>query len=678
MSICKLGAVLPMLLLAGLAAGQTYTISTFAGAGLPSTPMAATAAAVGPGSVALDRAGNLYFSSGQAVFRVDTSGTLTVVAGSSGGGRLGDGGPATNARLHHPDGVAVDSAGNLYIADSANQRVRKVTPGGTITTVAGNGDMGYSRDGGPAIDAGVSWPYGVVVDSRGNLYITDGGNNRVRKVTPDGTISTVAGNGQRGYSGDGGPARIAQLNGPGGIAVDSAGNVFIADSENHCIRKVTRDGIISTATANLGHPWGIAFDSGRDLYIADSSSNRVIKLMPGGTIMTVAGNGNMGYSGDGGPAISAELRAPSGLAMDSGGNLYVADRLNNRVRKVDRQGIITTVAGNGQFEFSGDGGPATRARLKGPWSVALDSAGSLYISDYFNGRIRKVAAGGTITTVAGNGASAYTGCGDGKAASTPVSPWGLAVDAVGSVYFADQRCGTIRKMIPDGTISTISTVAKHEMGSGVAVDRRGNLFVSDQNRVIRIAPGGTISTVAGTGTAGYSGDGGPATSAQLNLPWGIAVDSEGDLYVGDSLNYRIRKVDRRGIITTVAGKGFQGGPPTDDDLGPATGAQLSQPIGVAVDSAGNLLFTEVRGVVRKVRRDGTISTVAGSRTSAPGAGPGRGTVPIKLPVGYSGDDGPATEAEFDGLGAIAVGRDGKVYLTDYRNNCIRVLTPVTP
>jgi sugar lactone lactonase YvrE len=676
MSMCKLGAVPPVLLLAGLAAGQTYTISTFAGAGLPPTPLAATAASVKPDSVALDRAGNLYFSSGQAVFRVDASGTLTRVAGSPGGGQLGDGGPAANARLYHPDGIAVDSAGNLYIADSANQRVRKVTPSGRITTVAGKGAMGYSGDGGPATDASLSWPYSVAVDSGGNLYITDGGNNRVRKVTPDGIISTVAGNGMRGYSGDGGPAGSSQLNLPGGITVDSAGDLFIADSENHRIRKVTRRGTISSATPELGRPSGVAVDFGGNLYIADNDANRVLKMTLAGTISTVAGNGGMGYSGDGGLATSAELHMPSGVAVDSVGNLYIADSLNYRIRKVDRNGIIATVAGNGQFEFSGDGGPATHARLNGPWSVALDSAGSLYISDYFNGRVRKVAPDGTITTVAGNGASVHTqfsGCGDGTATSTPVSPWGLAVDAAGSLYFADNRCGTIRKVTPGGAIST---AASHKEGSGVAVDRRGNLFVSDQNRVIRIAPGGTISTVAGTGTAGYSGDGGPATSAQLNQPWGMALDTDGNLYIADSLNYRIRKVDRDGIITTVAGRGFRGGPPTDD-VGPATDAQLSPPAGVAVDSAGNLLFTEVRGVVRKVGRDGAISTVAGRRTSAHGREPGRGTAPIKPPVGYSGDGGPATEAEFDNPSGISVARDGKIYIADYRNDCIRVLTPAT-
>jgi sugar lactone lactonase YvrE len=311
--------------------------------------------------------------------------------------------------------------------------------------------------------------------------------------------------------------------------------------------------------------------------------------------------------------------------------------------------------------------------------VALDSTGNLYISDFFNGRIRKVAPDGAITTVAGNGANLYpqfSGCGDGPATGTPVSPWGIALDTPGRLYFADNRCGIIRKVMPGGTISTISTAAKHERGSGVAVDRRGNLFVSDQNKVVRIVPGGMASTVAGTGIAGYSGDGGPATSAQLNGPWGIALDSKGDIYIADSLNYRIRKVDRNGIISTVAGKGFVAGPPLDE-VGPATVAQLSQPIGVAVDSVGNLFFTEVSGVVRRVVRDGTISTVAGRRTSAPARGPVKGIIPMKLPFGYSGDGGPATEAEFNSPGGIAVGPDGKIYVADYTNNCIRVLTPAT-
>jgi hypothetical protein len=275
---------------------------------------------------------------------------ISTVAGNGIGGDSGDGGAATAAQLWDPRGVAVDAAGKLYIADSGRHRIRKVTPDGIITTVAGNGIEGYSGDGGAATAASLRWPYGVAVDATGNLYIADADNHRIRKVTQDGIITTVAGNGIGGYSGDGGAATAASLYYPRDVAVDAAGNLYIADSDNHRIRKVTSAGIITT----------------------------------------VAGKGTGGYSGDGGAATSASLLWPHGVAVDATGNLYIADKNNNRIRKVTPSGIISTVAGNGAYGYSGDGGPATAASLQWPHGVAVDAAGNLYIADTSNHRIRKV------------------------------------------------------------------------------------------------------------------------------------------------------------------------------------------------------------------------------------------------------------------------------------------------
>jgi hypothetical protein len=314
----------------------------------------------GPIGVVVDNSGNLYIAEGYGarVRKVNTSGVITTVAGNttaeySTGGYSGDGGPATSAEISDPSGVAVDSAGNLYIADEFNQRIREVNTSGIITTVAGNGTAGYSGDGGPATSAELNFPVGLAVDSLGNLYIADGGNAVIRKVNASGVIATVVGNGTAGYSGDGGPATGAELNFPYAVAVDSAGNLYIADESNNVIRKVNASGIITT----------------------------------------VAGNGTSGYNGDNIAATTAKLNSPAGVAVDSAGDFYFADNGNDRIRKVDINGTITTVAGNGVSSYGGDGGPATRAELRYPYGPALDSAGDLYIADWENDLVREVNVG---------------------------------------------------------------------------------------------------------------------------------------------------------------------------------------------------------------------------------------------------------------------------------------------
>jgi sugar lactone lactonase YvrE len=355
-----------------------------------------------------------------------SGGVISTVAGNGTWGYSRDGGPATSAQLYYPYGVAVDTAGNLFIADYFNKRVRKVTPGGVISTVAGNGTWGFSGDGGPANSAQLSGPYGVAVDTPANMFIADSNNNRIRKVTPGGVISTVAGNGTSGFSGDGGPANSAQLSSPYGIAVDAAGNLFIADYGNQRIRKVTPGGIISTVAGNgtsgfsgdggpansaqLYNPSGVAVDTAGNLFIADQGNNCVRKVTPGGVISTVAGNGAWGFSGDGGPANSAQLYGPAGVAVDTAGNLFIADSGNQRIRKVTLGGVISTVAGNGTEGFSGDGGTATSAQLHNPSGVTVDTAGNLFIGDTGNQRVRKVAGGSSVSMdlTSGGSATSYT------------------------------------------------------------------------------------------------------------------------------------------------------------------------------------------------------------------------------------------------------------------------------
>ena len=350
---------------------------------------------------------------------VAAPGDINTVAGTGSEGFSGDGGPASSAELSYPYGVALDASGNLYFADLGNNRVRKVNGTGTITTVAGAGSYGFSGDGGPATSAELAQPTGVAVDSSGDLYIADNSNNRVRKVDSSGTITTVVGGGISGL-GDGGPATAAQLNQPVGVAVDGSGNLYIADAGNSRVRKVDGSGTITTVAgtggfgfsgdggpataAQLNSPYGVALDGSGNLYIGDTGNQRVRRVNGSGTISTVAGTGTQGFSGDGGPATAAQLRDPVGVALDGSGNLYIADSANSRVRKVDGTGTISTVAGTGGFGFSGDGGPATAAQLNSTYGVALDSSGNLNIGDANNNRVRKVEGPDTVpptTTISG-------------------------------------------------------------------------------------------------------------------------------------------------------------------------------------------------------------------------------------------------------------------------------------
>jgi sugar lactone lactonase YvrE len=338
--------------------------------------------------------------------------TITTVVGTGTAGFAGDSGAATSAELDLPGGIAIDGSGNLYIADQVNHRVRKVDASGTITTIAGNGTGGYSGDNGAATSAELNYPCGVAVDSSGDVYIADTGNNVIRKVA-GGTITTFAGDFSlgSGYAGDTAAANAAQLDGPVGIVVDSAGNVWIGDTGNNVIREVTTDGNINTIVGNsyadfggdggaaiassLNHPLGLALDATGNLYIADQLNQRIRKVAAAKSIITttsiittVAGSGILGYKGSGDLALDAGLLDPSWVAVDSAGNLFITDLVNNVVRRVATDGTIATVAGNGQFGDSGDGGPALQAAITFPLSVAVNAAGDVYIAQGENSVIR--------------------------------------------------------------------------------------------------------------------------------------------------------------------------------------------------------------------------------------------------------------------------------------------------
>jgi sugar lactone lactonase YvrE len=331
---------------------------------------------------------------------------ITTVAGTGVIGYSGDGGQATNAELYEPTGAVFDTSGNMYIADNDNNVIRKVSTSGIITTIAGNGTEGYSGDGGQATAAELKSLNGIVVDVLGSIYITDYYDNVIRKINTTGIISTIAGNGINGYSGDGGQATAAELNNPDGIATDTDGNIYITDSNNSRIRKINSAGIITTiagdgvggytgdggqaTAAELATSTYLAVDIVGNLYITEEFHDRIRMVNTAGIITTVVGTGTAGSIGDGGQATAAELYFPSGLAVDIAGNLYIADTWNNRIRKVDTNGIITTIAGNGTQGYSGDGGAPINAELFQPNGVCLDNSGNLYIADQGNNVIRKV------------------------------------------------------------------------------------------------------------------------------------------------------------------------------------------------------------------------------------------------------------------------------------------------
>jgi hypothetical protein len=787
-------------------AAAAGVISTVAGG--VGGPAGATTVILGGACDVSYAAGSVYVGAGSTVRAVHPgTGGLTTPAGIGVPDQitppLGDGGPASNAVLNGACGVAAGQARNLVIADTADNRIRVVArqagtyfgqpmKSGDIYTVAGTGSAGYGGDGGRATQAEVNGPEGVAMDRAGNLLVADTGNNRIRVVAwrtgtfygqmmTVGHIYTVAGDGIPGFSGDGGPAASAELNGPHTVAVDAAGNLIIADAGNNRIRvaaattgtffgqtmtaghiyTVAGDGTFGfsgdgglATSAELAGPNGVGLDRPGNLLIADTGNNRIRvaarrtgtfygRAMTVGHVYTVAGDGNPGFSGNGGPATSAELRSPQGVTVGGFGNLIVADSGNSRIRLVAiasgtfygramTAGNIYTVAGTGRQLFSGNGGLATsaefiwRGQYPGVGGVALDKAGNLVMASASSNRVLVIpASSGTfygqamtakhIYSIAGDGRYGFAGDGGRATKATLAYPWGVAVDSFGNVLIAADQNNRIRvvaeqtgtfygQAMTAGDIYTVAgnggcgfsgdggpaTAATVCIPVGVAVDGFGNLLVTDTgNGAIRVVPSksgtyygqamtaGNIYTIAGDGSIGYSGDGGPATSAQLFYPQTARVDTAGNVLIADTFNHRVRVVAEKtgtfygramtaGNIYTIAGDGTAG---YSGDGGPATAAKLYYPGAVSVDSAGNLVIPDAHNWRIRVvaERTGTFygrAMTAGDIYSVAGNGV----------AGCGGDSGRATAAELGYPQDVLVNATGALVIADWGCSRIRIVS----
>ena len=667
---------------------EPYLFTTLAGApGVGATDGTGSAARFFfPQSVAVDGAGNIYVADtyNSAIRKITPAGVVSTFVGLSGTPGASDG-IGTAARFDFPYGIAVDNAGNVYVADTSSSTIRKITPAKVVTTVAGFPNVNGSADGiGSA--ARFHYPFGIAVDNAGNIYVADSYNDTIRKITPARMVTTFAGQAGVGGSADG-LGSAARFSFPTGMAVDGGGNIYVADGGGSTIRKISPAGMVSTLAGTFAL-FGFADGTGRDarfngaadvtvdsagnLYVADYGSNTIRKVTSAGVVTTLAGFHGSSGSADG-TGSNARFKSPQGVAISSTGNLYVADTKNNTIRKVTSAAVVSTFAG----AIGGPGiadGPAGAAQFNFPLGVAVDSARNVFVADSFSHTIRKISSG-VVSTLAGL-AGVY-GNTDGIGSDARFyRPTGIAADKAGNLYVGDYGNVTIRKITPDGVVSTlaglagsggnadgIGSAARFYLPAGVAVDNAGNVYVAEYgNHTIRkITSAGVVSTLAGLALHIGSTDGAGA-AARFSYPQGVTVDDAGIVYVADTGNSTIRKITPDGVVTTLAGLAGNIG----DIDGTGSAARFTFPAGVAVDGGGNVCVADTYNhAIRKITPDGVVTTAAGLRY-------------FNHPTnGYT--DGIGKAVGFYYPQGIAADSTGIVYVADQTNCSIRVgAQPVQP
>jgi len=668
--------------------GLAVTVTVQSG---PATISGDTITITGTGTVVLaaDQAGNANYTAAPEVTTSFTVNypydTFTTLAGTAQTAGSNNGPAISTVRFDYPAGAAVDKNGNVYIADEGNDTIRKITPAGVVTTLAGTAGVSGSANGtGPA--SSFNSPSGVAVDKNGNVYVADTGNNTIRVITASGVVSTLAGTaGVTGSANGTGPA--SSFTSPEDVAVDVNGNVFVADTGNNLIREIASGGVVTTlagsgaagatngnvsggnaATASFNAPSGVAVDSNDNVYVADTKNNVIREIASGGVVTTLAGSGAAGATNgnvSGGNAAAASFNAPSGVVVDGNGNVYVADTANSVIRKITSAGVVSTLAGTAG-SLGSVNGTDSAALFKYPTGVALDGTGNVYVTDIGNNLIREIRSTGLVTTFAGVAGPV----GSTDSVGTPAlfnSPSGVGVDGIGNTYVADSGNNTVRRISHAGVVTTLAgspgvtgstngtgTAARFNNPHGCSTDKNGNIYIADtgNNTIREITPAGIVTTLAGTpGVAGSSN--GTGSAALFKQPTALTVDGSGNIYVADSGNDTIRKITSTGLVTTLAGSAGTSG----STNGMGTSALFNNPSGVAVDGNGNVYVGDTgNDTIREITPAGVVSALAGT-AGVPGSA-----------------DGSSSVALFNAPEGMAVDGNGNVFVVDSGNNTVRKIT----